>query len=164
MSNFKRLFSFLNSLGHPGRTCRPVERIAALQPAGEAVWPSQGINRNDSHHRNVLSPTIGCKLGGGRAGNTRMAAVWNLWSLSSVRMTRRKLTEGIWGSDSGQASGQSCQMTDGSSPRSAVGWVRRGCSPRGEIRGRMSSDSDLQAWPEVPSIAHFCSLFRSVSC
>ena len=25
---------------------------------------------------------------------------------------------------------------------------------------RMSTDSDLQAWPEVPSIAHFCSLFR----
>ena len=27
-------------------------------------------------------------------------------------------------------------------------------------RLRMSTDSDLQAWPEVPSIAHFCSLFR----
>ena len=26
--------------------------------------------------------------------------------------------------------------------------------------GEMSRDSDLQAWPEVPSIAHFCSLFR----
>ena len=42
------------------------------------------------------------------------------------------------------------------------GWLEvSGPSVVGVAGGRrMSTDSDLQAWPEVPSIAHFCSLFR----
>ena len=42
------------------------------------------------------------------------------------------------------------------------GWLEvLGPLVAGVVGGRrMSTDSDLQAWPEVPSIAHFCSLFR----
>ena len=28
------------------------------------------------------------------------------------------------------------------------------------IRGIKMTDLDIQSWPEIPTIAHFCSLFR----
>ncbi len=52
--------------------------------------------------------------------------------------------------------------------RTATGLWKESYGPENDVKKRkklfampaVDADVDIQAWPEVPSIAHFCSLFR----